>query len=319
MAKYNDAVLAVTYQCNSKCRMCNIWKMKHVPALELNEYKKLPKTLKTINISGGEPFLRPDLPELIKIIKKTCPNAQIIISSNGFATDLIIDQMKKILKIDSRIGIALSLDGIGITHEKVRGIPGGYDKVLKTLKGLKDLGITNLRFAFTAGDYNIDDLNKVYDLAEDEGIEFTLAALHNAENYFQTTDNKIDAFDKFKKEFCLLIKKELKKANPKRWLRAFFAYGLLQFVLTGKRILPCYSGVDSFFLDPLGNVYPCDVSSQKLGNLKKIKNFNELKKVQKDKGCTNSWMICTVRTSIKKHPVRVGLWILKSKLFGIKI
>ncbi|MBT4071635.1 MAG: radical SAM protein, partial [Candidatus Magasanikbacteria bacterium] len=53
-----DCVLGVTYNCNSRCTMCNIWKIKNSPELPVKEYEKLPRSLRDINISGGEPFLR---------------------------------------------------------------------------------------------------------------------------------------------------------------------------------------------------------------------------------------------------------------------
>ena len=64
-----EAVIAVTYNCNARCMMCNIWKEKPGREVETSTYNKLPTTLKTINISGGEPFLRKDLPEIINIIE----------------------------------------------------------------------------------------------------------------------------------------------------------------------------------------------------------------------------------------------------------
>ena len=94
-----DCVLAVTYKCNSRCTMCDIWKLKENSNLELDYYKKLPKTLRDINVSGGEPFLRQDLVQLIKILRKTYPKAKMVISSNGFLTDLIKEKMREILKI----------------------------------------------------------------------------------------------------------------------------------------------------------------------------------------------------------------------------
>jgi len=318
-----DLVLAVTYRCNSRCRMCNIWKMEPLPLLNLKEYKKLPKGLRDINISGGEPFLKDDLVELIALINKDNPQARIIISSNGFATDLIIDKTKQILKIKKDIGIGISLDGIGEVHDQIRGIAGGFDKAVVTLKALKGIGVGNLRIAFTAGDYNINQLLKVYNLSKELGVEFTMAAIHNAENYFNVTDNKITKLEQFKKEFRKLIKEELITWSPKRWVRAYFTFALYKFIATGKRLLPNYSGQDNIFIDPLGNVYPSDVSGHLMGNLKDFGNFQDLyasKKAQQAIALekrNQNWMICTARSAIKRHPLEVIFWILKSKIFGV--
>lgn len=320
-----DLVLAVTYNCNSRCRMCNIWKSEPLPILALAEYKKLPGSFKDINISGGEPFLRPDLADLVEILVKKNPQARIIISSNGFATDLIKKKMTAILKIKPDIGIGISVDGIGDVHDQVRGIPGGYQKVLATIKELQKMGVKNLRLAYTAGDYNIDELAKVYALAKDLGVEFTLAAIHNADNYFNTTDNKITKLAKFKREFGWLIKQELGTWNFKRWLRAYFAYALYKFIATGKRLLPNYSGQDNIFIDPQGNVYPADVSGHIMGNLKNFKNFEDLYRskiateaIELEK-INQNWMMCTARYAMERHALQVIGWVIIAKIFGVKL
>jgi len=320
----NDLVLAITYNCNSKCRMCNIWQRENLPVLALSEYAKL-SGFKNINISGGEPFLRPDLVDLIKILVVNNSQAEIIISTNGFASELIKQKVLEILKFKPDIGLGVSLDGIGIIHDQIRGIPGGYERVMATIKMLRDLGIKNLRLAFTAGDYNIGELNKVYDLANELDMQFTLAAVHNAENYFNTVDNQINEKDKFKKEFERLIKAELKSWDLKKWLRAYFAYALLKFVETGQRLLPNYSGQDNIFIDPLGDVYPADISGHLMGNLKEFDNLNKLYHSERAQEAikleqkNQHWMICTARGAIKRHALAVIYWVIKNKILGVKL
>jgi len=320
-----DFVIAVTYNCNSKCRMCNIWKSEPMPGLDLAEIAKLPDNMTDVNLSGGEPFLRSDLPEVVRLLAKKNPRVRIIISSNGFATDLILKQMSIIKEIMPDIGIGISIDGIGKLHDEIRGIPGGYKKVLATIKGLQELGIKNIRVAFTAGDYNITDLYKVYKLSKKLNVEFTIAAVHNAENYFNIAENKITKMPQFKREFEKLIKSELASWNIKKWFRAYFAYALYQYVFTGKRCLPNYSGQDSVFIDPQATVYPADVSAHKMGNLIKFKSFEHLfyspksQKSIKLESVNQNWMICTARSAMKRHSVQVIFWIIKNKLWGIKL
>lgn len=319
-----DLVLAVTYNCNSRCRMCNIWKSEPLPLLDLAEYHKLG-TFKEINISGGEPFLRPDLTEIIKQFVEDNPNVRIIISSNGFATELILAKIKKILKIKTDIILSFSVDGLGELHDQIRGIPGGFDKVMATIKGCKDLGVKELRLAFTAGDYNISHLEKVYNLAKEIGAEFTMAAIHNADNYFNIADNKISKLEEFKKEFTKIIKAELAASQPKNWARAYFVYALYEFLVTGRRLLPNYSGLDNVFIDPLGNVYPADISGHIMGNLKDFTSFKELYQSETAQSAialeklNQNWMMCTARSAMKRHLSRVLFWIFKSKIMGVKI
>lgn len=330
MAKINlpiDCVLAVTYRCNSRCTMCDIWKLKETRELELEYYKKLPPTLRDINVSGGEPFLRQDLVELVKILHETCPKARMIISTNGYLSDLIKEKMWQILKIVPNVGVGVSIDGIGEMHDKIRGIPGGFNLATKTISVLREeVGIKNLRIAFTISKQNVEHLSKVYDLSRELGVQFTLALAQSSEFFFG--GKKIEEIPEekiLKEQFDYVIKKELHGWQVKRWARAYFAKSLFEFAKTGKQALPSRAGVDFFFLDPFGNVYPSVVHNFVMGNLYE-KNIAEIwfspaadiarKGVKEAK--QDVWMICTARTAIKRHPFRVGWWIIKNKISNIK-
>ncbi|NCA93608.1 MAG: radical SAM protein [Sphingobacteriia bacterium] len=313
-----EAVIAVTYRCNSRCRMCNIWKIKeHFGELAPDDFLRLPENLKDINITGGEPFLRNDLDKIIEITKNQCPKARMVISSNGFATELIVAQMKKIIKIMPDIGVAISLDGIGITHDNIRGVACGYKKATETIRQLKEIGVKNIKIGFTIGEYNSKELLGVYQLAQKMGTELSLTVVHSSENYFGK-ENEIKNPESIFEALNWLIEKELSAANPKNWARAYFAYGAREFIKTGKRILPDYSGILSIFIDPQGVIYPCDVSSFRLGSLK---NSEDIKKIAipRPSGCEKSWMVCTARQSIKKHFIRVIVWIILHKFLIKKI
>jgi len=318
--RIKDVVLAITYQCNGRCRFCNIWTNQDTFSCEVSDYKKLPYNIENVNISGGEPFLREDLPEIVKTIKNQCPKAKIIISTNGFMPCKIKEQMQKIVKFKRDIGIAVSLDGFGIVHEKLRGFPGGFSLALETIRLLKELRIKNIKIAFTLGNQNINQLKRIYELSKELNVEFSLAAYHNSYHYFKKENNKIVDIMNLKKEINWLIKQELKSFSFKKWIRAYFAFGLFYFLKNKKRILPDYSGENSLFIDPFGNIYPSDIWNLKLGNLKKISNWFDFSKEIDIKISSNkkpeSWMICTTRGAIKKHYKKVVLWILKKKFLN---
>jgi MoaA/NifB/PqqE/SkfB family radical SAM enzyme len=326
MTKINlpiDCVLAVTYRCNSRCVMCDIWKLKETRELELEYYKKLPKTLRDINISGGEPFLRQDLVDLVKILHETCPKVRIVISTNGFLSDLIKEKMREILKVVPNIGVGVSIDGIGEMHDKIRGIPGGFGLATRTVKMLReDLGMKNLRIAFTITKQNVEHLSKVYDLSRELGVELSLALAQSSEFFFGgKIIEEMPEEKELKEQFDYVIRHELKSWEPKRWVRAYFAKSLYDFARTGKAPLPSRAGIDFFFLDPFGNIYPSVVHNFVMGNLKES-NFAEIwfgkeaaeARENVKKSGQDVWMICTARSAIKRHPLQVGWWIIKNKI-----
>lgn len=317
-----DCVVALTYNCNSRCEMCDIWKIRDAQSLSILELEKLPASLRDVNLSGGEPFLYVDLPEAVATVARACPKARIVISSNGFATGLILSQMKEILKIKPDIGVAISIDGIGEMHNEIRGIPGGFERCLATVRGLKELGMTNLRLAFTLMDKNVNHLARVYDLSRELGVEFAHSFAQSSDFYFggKRNENKPRA-DLLKNAFGYLVKSELKSWNLKRWARAYFAHGMYNFITSKTPVLDNAPGRDFFFLDPAGDIYPSVVHNVLMGNIKQIKSFEDFwcavdtaeSREKIDALRVPVWMICTARSAIMKNPLKVGWWILKEK------
>jgi MoaA/NifB/PqqE/SkfB family radical SAM enzyme len=304
--------------------MCNIWQIKDPGDLPVSYFYNLSKDLKYINLTGGEPFLRPDLPEIVKIIKRVSPKAKIIISSNGLATDLIIEHVKKIIKIDKNIGIRISLDGIGSVHNQIRGLPGFYDRVLETVKSLRKMGVKNLGFSFTIMDYNADQMKAVYDLSKKLELELALALVQNSEVYFRKNDNEIKKIDIITDNLNYIISRELKSFKVKRWFRAYYDYGLWYYAKHKKRLLKSGAGRDSLFIDPRGDIYPSNLIKLPFGNLGKaplgqIWNSGEAERMRqelKEKNIKESWIICTVRGEMKKHLPKIALWIVRNKFLN---
>lgn len=320
--KPQDATIAVTYRCNSRCRMCNIWQDKSVRELPLSAIKNLSDKIRYVNLTGGEPFLRADLPEIVRAVKTASPRAQTIISSNGLATERIVGAMSEILDIDPAVGVRVSLDGLGATHDRVRGIPGIYERALATVEKLRLLGVKNLGLSYTIMDFNIDELRAVYNLARDLELELALALVQNSEIFFKKGDNRITSPEKVKAGLGYVIASELRSFNPKKWLRAYYDYGLLYYAESGKRLLPSGAGRDSLFVDPAGTVYPSNLIGLPLGSLKASRLDDiwtaapalAVREKMKTEKIEESWIICTIRGEMKKHIVRVLFWIARNKI-----
>ncbi len=301
--------------------MCNIWKNPSENDLLPEEYRFLPPSLRYVNISGGEPFLRDDLADIVQVVKERAPSSKIIISSNGFQPGRIEGQVKEILKIDPDLGIGISIDGDGEKHNHVRGIPKGFDKCMDTLERLKGLGMKNLRLAFTVVNDNVDDLPRVYALTKKMNVEFSLAVAQNSSFYFMTDENAFDKLDSLQEKLGPVVKEMLQSSSPKRWLRAFFAHGLFRYAAGRGRPFVCNAASDFFFVDPAGDVYPCNVLEEIIGNVRE-NTFEEIWNSaradgirEKVRACTlKCWMVCTARADIKNHKTHVAGWIAENKL-----
>ncbi len=312
-----DAVVAVTYRCDSRCNMCNIWQLPPGDELPPDEFRRLPRTLRDINITGGEPFLRDDLVEIVRVLDAHCDHPRIVISTNGFERRRIAHAAPGLLAIGRNVGIAVSLDGIGEKHDEIRGIPGGFDKVVETLKQLRTIGYRNVRVAFTAQRANVKHLGAVYDLSRQFGFQFTTSVAQNSDFYFSTDENQtVDPLD-LGDELSYVMRKELLSFSPKRWLRAYFYAGVVAYNVSRSRMLPCRAGRDSFFMDPAGFVYPCLTLNIPMGTIRE-RSFEEMWRGAGADGARSRvdlcrqpcWMICTARTAMRRRPEKAATWIL---------
>ncbi len=314
-----DAVIAVTYRCDSRCNMCNIWQLPPGKELQPEKYNLIPTTLNDVNLTGGEPFLREDIVEIAGTIYERCHSPRIVISTNGFQHRRILHAAPSLMKIGRKVGIAVSLDGIGEIHDRIRGTGGGFEKVIETLKQLGKMGYRNVRVAFTAQKENVKHLGAVYDLSRQFGFQFTTSVAQNSDFYFSTDENQKVEPGKLRDEMRYVMRKELLSLSPKRWLRSYFYSGVLQYNDRGSRMLGCRAGRDSFFLDPEGNVYPCLTLERGMGNI--LENtFDDIWQGEAATGARKAvdtcsmpcWMICTARTSMKRRPDRPAGWIIKN-------
>lgn len=323
ITKFMEACLIVTYRCNAKCYMCNTW--QH-PSKKEEEYSpalvnKLPNGLDFINITGGEPFLRADIEEIVE--KALAKTKRLVISSNGYFTNRVITLFER---FGNRLGIRISIEGLPAANDDLRGIKNGFDHGLRTLTTLHGMGITDIGFGMTVSDRNADDMIDLYRLANAMGLEFATATTHNS-FYFHTTDNRYQEPEKVARAFEQIAAELLKTQRPKNWFRAYFNMGLARKARGQNRALPCEVGTDMFFVDPFGNILPCNGSDEPMvmGNLHE-QSFDEIWNSKaaeairgKVKVCTKQcWMIGSAGPAMKKR-ISVPLkWVVRNKIKVLK-
>ncbi len=313
-----EACIIVTYRCNARCHMCNTWQHPTSPQEEITTavVEKMPAGLKFINITGGEPFLRNDLEEIVRVALTKA--RRLVISSNGYFTDRIVALAKKL----PEIGIRISLEGLPSANDGLRGLKDGFDRGLRSLLELKALGLRDIGFGITASDLNARDMIELYRLADSMGLEFATASTHNS-FYFHKHDNVFRDPEMIAGEFESISRELLRTKRVKSWFRAYFNHGMANYVRGGKRLLPCGVGTDMFFVDPFGIVMPCNGTDREMpmGDLTK-QSFEDIWHSEQaaevraavrlcDKNC---WMIGSVAPAMKKDILKPLSWIIRQKL-----
>ncbi|MDR0913762.1 MAG: radical SAM protein [Oscillospiraceae bacterium] len=316
MANKLNGTVIVTYRCNARCTMCNRYKVPSKPEEEISieTIRKLPEMYFT-NITGGEPFIREDLKEIVgELYKKS---ERIVISTNGFFTDRIVD----LCKAFPQVGIRISIEGLENTNNEIRGLSDGYNRGYNTLQTLVDMGMKDVGFGMTVQDKNAPDLVPLYNISDDMGMEFATASLHNS-FYFVESSNIIHDRLMVAQNFEDLINRLLNSNSPKKWFRAYFNHGLINYVFSQKRLLPCDMSFDTFFIDPFGDVMPCNGTKEKevMGNLNtqswdELWNSAKAEEVRKKvRQCSrNCWMIGSVSPAMKKYLLKPAFWVFSHK------
>jgi len=297
--------------------MCQAWKNKEGVEMEAKDYRNLPETLRSINISGGEPFLREDLPQVLGIINERCRSPRIIISTNGILVERIKMLLPTILKNASRIAIRISIDGIEGDHDRIRGIPGNFTNCLEVIKYCKTIGVKDIGIGATISKFNEDSIFKVKELADKLNIQFTCTVVHSSD-VFGDNENIIP---KAGPTICQLIQIQesyLNSAKIKDWIRAYFTEGLIEYIGEGKKIIKCEAGKAFIFIKENGDIFPCNLWGIKLGNI--LENEMEEicerwdKKLRPLRSCGKGcWMVCAVAPMLKKNPFIPSLWVIRKK------
>lgn len=314
-------VVAVTYRCNARCEICDIWRQEANARDELppEDYRWLPSSLRSINVSGGEPFLRDDIVDVVGVMREACPRARISISTNGLMPARIADAVGRMPEVAVRI----SVDAVGELHDRIRGVDGAFDRVIDTAERLKDQGVADLGLAATSTEANAGEVVRVKDLADEMGIEFIASAVHSSPFFFGAHNGERPRPGRSVDEIAEIMRDELKSRRPRDWAKAYYMRGLIDYVLGRPRRLRCRAGIDLFFLDPYGNVFPCNILDVEMGNIRDG-TFEELKRSSEGtvgravSHCREQcWMVCTVSPPMRRRPLGPVAWIAGAKLFGL--
>jgi MoaA/NifB/PqqE/SkfB family radical SAM enzyme len=321
---FSNTELAImpTYRCNARCQMCHIWQYpsRSADEITLEHIDKLPEGFARINIGGGEPTLRNDIAEIVDILSKKTKHLEI--STNGYFTERLVPIGKK----HPDIRIRISLEGLPKKNDEIRGLVNGFDHSTRSMLRLKESGVKDLGFAITISHRNADELVDLYHLCAYMGVEFSQCVVHDAWQFRvpnNAIENKEEVTNQIKRFIRVLLSSKRRDyfLKVKDWYRAYLNRGFLNFIREDKRLLPCGAGTDIVFIDPYGEIYPCNALKQPMGNIKQmifeeIWNGSQAQQVREtvSKCPENCWMVGTSRPAMRRNIWKPSFWVLKNKL-----
>lgn len=299
-----EVCIEVTFRCNCRCRMCPLYgiqtgggkqlteSIKPNDELTIEEFKRLFNDLKSlgtesINLSGGEPFVRKDILEIAKLAKEA--GLRVSFTTNGgVITEETARELVK-LEVDN---ITISLDGPKEIHENIRKAKI-FDNIMNVVDCIKkekekqNKIIPELSFLCTLSRLNQGHLLELLEVANRKRVPLYIDPMIFTTK--EDNDNTKKEFeDKFIKKESFIMPEEIEKIDiellEKEFENLFARAKILNhpvyMSIVGKRSRRKFFGDNSYSLvnkcfapwnycriDPTGNVYPCSLSIQ-MGNLK---------------------------------------------------
>jgi len=280
-----NLTVSVTYSCPSRCMTCDIWQKK-VDDLSVDEYAKIFPTLKKVpvwvTISGGDQFIRADLPEIVKLIRTEIEPSIINIPMNGVIQERIFQLLPKVAEnsVGAQLVLNLSVDEIGEEHDRLRGAPRNFEKLLSVAELIRDL-----KKSYDHITLGVHTVISRFNVARIPDIEREARAIFQPDSYIaEVAENRVELKTMDKEitpspaEYRRAVEhlRNTIRANRSSHpvarlvesLRLEYYKLAADILEENRQIIDCYAGWASAHLAPDGNLWGCCMRAESLGNVR---------------------------------------------------
>lgn len=334
------ASLLITQRCNLRCVMCDQWRIcEENPELVKSELKtaELKKLIvdlkelgsKIIILTGGEPFLRQDVFDLIEYAKRL--DLSVLIDSNG---SLITERIARGIRSSGLDGISVSIDGADQkTHDYHRGVDGAFEKAIHGVRNLLKFKNEDLKVAIvtTITRQNFKELPKIVDLANYLGVYGVRFEPVNIRPLITVSvESKERQLMLNRKEAALLkniMERVIEKTrrydlhtDPVPFLRGIPKY----FENPQRKFSKCFVGYLGCLFGPEGNLYVCgSFLDSPIGNIRETSlkelwfssKFRHIRGLIRMGICQGCYLRCSTSPSLRTNPKFVIQDLLWSRSF----
>jgi len=323
-------VLEVTSRCNLKCCHCFNWKRQDTiradQELSLSEYEKLTDNLRKIcylSITGGEPTLRHDLPDIISLFCQKNHVQVINLHTNGFDPDTIISQISAIRNKCPKVflRISVSIDDIDAIHDEIRGVAGSFQHAKTTIEKLAALKHhdpqMSVEIASVISSANLSTFSNIYpQLLNSLPVDLVNICLLRGDSretaYKNVPLEQYESIIRFKNQYLnTYYPKNNLLARGQKALNQLTNLISIENLRQKTQVVPCRAGSKGIEISSTGEVFPCEMLDKTFGNLRDH-NFNidemlhsqpgkEIRRFIKGKNCYCSFE-CMIPLSIIYSP-----------------
>jgi MoaA/NifB/PqqE/SkfB family radical SAM enzyme len=275
-----SVIINLTYWCNSRCVMCNIWQIRPKKELTHEDWIEVMKdpifrNIRNLTVSGGEPSMYKDYVKTVLMFIDSMPKlTRLVVNSNGFTPKKLIADMEQIAKACQKRGIKLganvSIDGVRDVHDSLRRIKNGFDLCAETVSGYKSLA-KKYGFSVTVSSLilrqNVHRYQDMVDWLKKNKTDgsFQIVGFHDTYLKNAETEKDLSINGDVKKTFLEVLQSILDSKPAWDVGRYYWADMINMYKNGANRTSPCPFLTDDFVVDSLGDVYYC-LSVKAVGN-----------------------------------------------------
>lgn len=262
--------------CNSRCGMCMIWQQKRDHELSPDELAQalrdpLFAKVRFVGITGGEPTLRRDLPDLFATACNNLPQLEYAsLITNGIRHQDIVQRTLESAKICDWHGVKMSamvsIDGVGQVHDQSRGRPGNFDSAMAVLRDLRDSGKVSVSLGCTITKTNVWHVHDVLALAQQENVpaRFRVGEFINR-LYNESKIDLIRNFDQQQTQHLAMFFHQLEQTyETSQSVRQTYR-SIREMLLGGPRMAGCPYQDNAVLLDCRGQLQYCAPKGEPIG------------------------------------------------------
>lgn len=278
-------IFYVTNRCNFRCNFCfysaEIEKGLKPDEMTVDEIRKMAAKigpLLQLSLTGGEPFVRQEFPEITRILLDHTGARYVTIPTNASVTDRTVSYLNELLPAypDTYFRLTISIEGIEGEHDDIRSMPGSFQKIRETYKAL-------VPFRQKFGNLVVDS-NSVYTARSENSLLATLKYLDkefefdNMSVTFARGEVPSPELKKVSQAHYIEINDFLESVKRRKEERLFYPLWrgvrdvsrqhLIRTVFYDEFVTPCVAGRKLVIVSETGDVLPCEILGRKMGNLR---------------------------------------------------
>lgn len=273
----------LTDRCDCRCEGCRIWERAKRPEpapAEIERVLAAAPSVRWVNLTGGEPFLRDDVAEVGAAVARALPGLVVLdLPTTGQRTEAILEAVERLLRLGlPRLLLTVSVEGPPELHDRQRGRPGAFERATATFRALRRLargarGRLGVWLGMTLHAQNADRVLETLAAACAPGDPVGWADLHVnvytvSGHYYQNADAALRPPEGLDDLLRHLRRARGRWGRPEDWIEGAYLARVPEYLRTGRSPLPCQALRASVFIDTRGDVHPCTVYGRVLGNVR---------------------------------------------------